>query len=260
MPTDGRYRVLQEMNDAGVCFTWHELNGAHAFMRDEGSAGRYDAALAMQCYAMSVELFQRRLHDGCGTASCACSRPRPLPSQFGRARPVACGRGDLGESVLPEEGMRDAAWVFCAGMSLCRRTRVGPGGSQRTRASSLCMLGMSVSAHAPHRQPFGRLAARCEREAEQPEDSSALRLFEGRAAQAGGSSREQGLSRPKLSVAHNASTHSKAASPLFGFSYTRLKGGSLIICLAATHYQAATWRRVGGGGVRDLDDGGGRPG
>lgn len=65
MPTDGRYRVLQEMNAAGVNFTWHELNGAHAFMRDEGSAGRYDGELALQCYMMSVNLFRRKLHDGC---------------------------------------------------------------------------------------------------------------------------------------------------------------------------------------------------
>lgn len=48
VPTDGRYRVLQAMNDAGVNFTWNELNGQHAFMRDEGSAGRYDGELALQ--------------------------------------------------------------------------------------------------------------------------------------------------------------------------------------------------------------------
>ena len=42
--------------------TWHEFNGQHAFMRDEGH--RYDPALAHQCYAMVFELFHRRLGYG----------------------------------------------------------------------------------------------------------------------------------------------------------------------------------------------------
>jgi carboxymethylenebutenolidase len=38
------------------------VNGAHAFMRDEGP--RYDPALAYQCYGLVFELFHRRLGYG----------------------------------------------------------------------------------------------------------------------------------------------------------------------------------------------------
>ena len=43
-------------------FTWHEFNGQHAFLRDEGH--RYDPALAMQCYGMALELFHRKFGEG----------------------------------------------------------------------------------------------------------------------------------------------------------------------------------------------------
>jgi len=38
------------------------VNGAHAFLRDEGP--RYDGALARQCYGLVLELFHRRLGLG----------------------------------------------------------------------------------------------------------------------------------------------------------------------------------------------------
>jgi carboxymethylenebutenolidase len=50
------------MTDAGVDFTWHELNGQHAFMRDEGP--RYDPELALKCYGLTLELFKRTLGEG----------------------------------------------------------------------------------------------------------------------------------------------------------------------------------------------------
>jgi len=48
--------------DAGTNFSWHEFNGAHAFMRDEGA--RYDAAAARTVYAMALDLFRRKLSEG----------------------------------------------------------------------------------------------------------------------------------------------------------------------------------------------------
>jgi carboxymethylenebutenolidase len=47
---------------AGTNFAWHEFNGAHAFMRDERP--RYDAAAARMVYAMSLDLFYRKLSEG----------------------------------------------------------------------------------------------------------------------------------------------------------------------------------------------------
>lgn len=78
VPLEGRLRVAAAMSAAGVRFSWHELNGQHAFMRDEGvrlmsacrprahspTQPRYDGELALQCYRMCVDLFSRTLHSG----------------------------------------------------------------------------------------------------------------------------------------------------------------------------------------------------
>ncbi len=59
VPDEGRMKIHQHLLDSKNTFTWHEFNAQHAFMRDEGD--RYDAALAIQVYLMSVELFKRKL-------------------------------------------------------------------------------------------------------------------------------------------------------------------------------------------------------
>jgi carboxymethylenebutenolidase len=67
IPYEGRRKIQDTLEKAGALYTWHEFNGAHAFMRDEGA--RYNAALAQTCYALVVELFKRRLGDGDRTAA-----------------------------------------------------------------------------------------------------------------------------------------------------------------------------------------------
>jgi carboxymethylenebutenolidase len=62
VPDEGRALVQKAMVDAKVHFTWHEFNGAHAFMRDEGP--RYDPALALTCYGLALDLFKRKLGEG----------------------------------------------------------------------------------------------------------------------------------------------------------------------------------------------------
>lgn len=62
IPLEGRNRIKARLEDVGALFTWHEVNAAHAFLRDEGP--RYDPALALQCLALVFELFHRRLHAG----------------------------------------------------------------------------------------------------------------------------------------------------------------------------------------------------
>jgi len=60
IPLDGRRIVYDAMSSANVSFTWHEFNGQHAFMRDEGH--RYDPAIAHLVYSM---IFQHlRQHIG----------------------------------------------------------------------------------------------------------------------------------------------------------------------------------------------------
>ena len=62
IPAEGRALIYNAMTAAGIKFTWHEFNGAHAFMRDEGP--RYDPALATVCYGMVLELYKRKLGEG----------------------------------------------------------------------------------------------------------------------------------------------------------------------------------------------------
>jgi carboxymethylenebutenolidase len=54
--------VLNRLNETGVHFSWHEVNGAHAFLRDEGA--RYDPELARQCMTIALDLFHRKLGQG----------------------------------------------------------------------------------------------------------------------------------------------------------------------------------------------------
>jgi carboxymethylenebutenolidase len=62
VPEDGRRLISARMSVSGIVYTWHEFNGAHAFLRDEGP--RYDPALALICYRMVIDLFTRKLGDG----------------------------------------------------------------------------------------------------------------------------------------------------------------------------------------------------
>lgn len=61
IPQEGRDLLYRAMTKAGVNFTWHEFNAAHAFIRDEGP--RYNPALAAICYELTFELFARRLQS-----------------------------------------------------------------------------------------------------------------------------------------------------------------------------------------------------
>ena len=62
VPLEGRRKIYNALCEMDVNFTWHEFNGQHAFLRDEGH--RYDPAVALQCYQMALELFHRKLGEG----------------------------------------------------------------------------------------------------------------------------------------------------------------------------------------------------
>ena len=59
IPTAGRALVYQKLTDANLTFTWHEFNGQHAFMRDEGE--RYDPELQFLGYQLALSMFTRKL-------------------------------------------------------------------------------------------------------------------------------------------------------------------------------------------------------
>ena len=62
IPTEGRMKVLARLNEVGTKLNWHEVNGAHAFLRDEGA--RYDAELARSMFGLALSLFHRTLAVG----------------------------------------------------------------------------------------------------------------------------------------------------------------------------------------------------
>ena len=62
IPTEGRMIVLNRLNDVGVKLNWHEVNGAHAFLRDEGV--RFDPELARSCTGLALDLLRRTLNVG----------------------------------------------------------------------------------------------------------------------------------------------------------------------------------------------------
>jgi carboxymethylenebutenolidase len=62
IPTEGRMKVLARMNEVGTRLNWHEVNGAHAFLRDEGV--RYDPELARSMQGLALDFFHRTLAVG----------------------------------------------------------------------------------------------------------------------------------------------------------------------------------------------------
>jgi len=62
VPLEGRRKILARLDEVGANYQWLEVNGAHAFMRDEGY--RYDPELEMQLKGMMLEVFHRKLALG----------------------------------------------------------------------------------------------------------------------------------------------------------------------------------------------------
>jgi len=62
VPLEGRTAILARLNEVDANFTWLEVNGQHAFLRD--GAPRYDPELADQCLGLALDLFHRKLAVG----------------------------------------------------------------------------------------------------------------------------------------------------------------------------------------------------
>jgi carboxymethylenebutenolidase len=61
VPFAGRQKIRERLEQVGARYEWHEVNAAHAFLRDEGP--RYDPALFLRGMGWIMALFQRTLHD-----------------------------------------------------------------------------------------------------------------------------------------------------------------------------------------------------
>lgn len=60
VPHEGRIEIYKKCLETQINYQWFEVNGVHAFMRDEGD--RYDGALALQMYQQAIGLFSRVLN------------------------------------------------------------------------------------------------------------------------------------------------------------------------------------------------------
>ncbi|KAG8709179.1 hypothetical protein FRC11_005818 [Ceratobasidium sp. 423] len=59
VPRAGRDLIRKTLEDAKVTFSWLEVQAQHAFIRDEQSKGRWDAALTKSCFNFMMEVFDR---------------------------------------------------------------------------------------------------------------------------------------------------------------------------------------------------------
>lgn len=59
IPLEGRMKVHARLDEVDATYSWVEVNGAHAFLRDEGP--RYDPELALRLYSLVFDFFHRRL-------------------------------------------------------------------------------------------------------------------------------------------------------------------------------------------------------
>ncbi len=59
VPFAGRQLIRERLEAVGASYEWHEVNAAHAFLRDEGA--RYDPALFLQAMGWVQALFARAL-------------------------------------------------------------------------------------------------------------------------------------------------------------------------------------------------------
>ena len=60
VPFAGRQAIGARLEEVGARYEWHEVNAAHAFLRDEGP--RYDPTLFLQGMGWMLALFHRTLH------------------------------------------------------------------------------------------------------------------------------------------------------------------------------------------------------
>jgi carboxymethylenebutenolidase len=62
VPLEGQMKIKARLDEVDANYQWFEVNGAHAFMRDEGY--RYDPELEYQCKGLVLTLLHRRLALG----------------------------------------------------------------------------------------------------------------------------------------------------------------------------------------------------
>jgi len=66
VPREGRDLIRRTLEDANVTTSFLEVQAQHAFIRDEHSKGRWDAALTRSLFSFMVEVFERTIGSDLG--------------------------------------------------------------------------------------------------------------------------------------------------------------------------------------------------
>lgn len=75
VPLAGRTLIRQILDEANVTASFLEVQAQHAFIRDESSKGRWDAALTRNLFGMMMELFERTVGRDLGPKAGAPLEP-----------------------------------------------------------------------------------------------------------------------------------------------------------------------------------------
>jgi len=71
VPREGRDMIRKSLEDARVTCSFIEVQAQHAFIRDERSKGRWDAALTRSLFSYMLEVFERTVGRDLGPYSTA---------------------------------------------------------------------------------------------------------------------------------------------------------------------------------------------
>ncbi|THH34062.1 hypothetical protein EUX98_g53 [Antrodiella citrinella] len=75
VPRAGRDLIRKELEDANVIASFIEVQAQHAFIRDEESKGRWDAALTRSLFTFLLEVFERTVGRDLGEKSSDVAEP-----------------------------------------------------------------------------------------------------------------------------------------------------------------------------------------
>jgi carboxymethylenebutenolidase len=75
VPLAGRTLIRQTLDEANVAVSFLEVQAQHAFIRDESSKGRWDAALTRNLFGMMMELFDRTIGRDLGSKAGTPAEP-----------------------------------------------------------------------------------------------------------------------------------------------------------------------------------------
>lgn len=78
VPPAGRSLIRQTLEESRTSYSFLEVQGQHAFTRDEESKGRWDAALTRNLFGMMMELFDRVLARDLGQREGPVAEPEDV--------------------------------------------------------------------------------------------------------------------------------------------------------------------------------------